>query len=119
VVGYWHKDPKALAAQADRHWGLHETLAAIMPVLGVEQCGTPEETINAFRPDRGGRGGRGGHGRRGGGGGGRAGQPVESDASMASRLASGLCLKHWRYGDQAHSCTAPCSWLGNGAAGRN
>jgi hypothetical protein len=108
-----HKDPKALAAQADRHWGLHETLAAIMPLVGMEQlCGAPEEAINAVRTDRGGRGGRGGRGRRGRGGGGGAGlprQPVESDASMAPRLASGLCLKHWRYGDQAHSCTAPCT----------
>jgi hypothetical protein len=117
-----HKDPKALAAQADRHWGLHESPAAIMPVVGMELCGAPEEAINAVRPDRGGRGGRGGRGRRGRGGGGGAGpprQPVESDASMAARLASGLCLKHWRYGDQAHSCTAPCTWQGNGAAGGN
>jgi hypothetical protein len=116
-----HKDPKALAAQADRHWGLHESpAAAVMPVL-AESAGM-EDGINAVRQERGGRGGRGGRGRRGRGGGGGAGgarQPVESDASMAARLASGLCLKHWRYGDQAHSCIAPCSWQGNAAAGGN
>jgi hypothetical protein len=113
-----HKDPKALAAQADSHWGLHESQAPLMPVLADQEG--PEESLNAVRSDRGGRGGRGGRGRRGrGGGGGGTRQPVESDASMAARLASGLCLKHWRYGEQAHSCVAPCSWQGNAAAGGN
>jgi hypothetical protein len=114
-----HKDPKALAAQADRYWGLHESPAAIMPLLGEQPVASAEETINAVRTERGGRHSRGGRGRggRGRGGGGR--QQLESDASMAARLASGLCLKHWRYGEQAHSCTAPCSWQGNAAAGGN
>jgi hypothetical protein len=113
-----HKDPKALAAQADSHWGLHESQAPLMPVLADQEG--PEESLNAVRSDRGGRGGRGGRGRKGrGGGGGGTRQPVESDASMAARLASGLCLKHWRYGEQAHSCVAPCSWQGNAAAGGN
>jgi hypothetical protein len=112
-----HKDPKALAAQADRHWGLHESPAAVMPVVAdLPEAG---ESVNAVRADRGGRGGRGGRGRRGRGGNGAAKQQLESDASMAARLASGLCLKHWRYGEQAHSCTAPCSWQGNAAAGGN
>jgi hypothetical protein len=112
-----HKDPKALAAQADSHWGLHESQAPLMPVLADQEA--PEESLNAVRSDRGGRGGRGGRSRRGRGGGGGTRQPVESDASMAARLASGLCLKHWRYGEQAHSCVAPCSWQGNAAAGGN
>jgi hypothetical protein len=116
-----HKDPKVLASQADRLWGLHESPAAVMPVLAEQPF--LEDSINAVRTDRGSRGGRGGRGRRsrGGGGAGASGlrQPVESDASLAARLASGLCLKHWRYGEQAHSCISPCSWQGNATAGGN
>jgi hypothetical protein len=113
-----NKDPKALAARADRHWGLHESPASIMPVM---EDSTAEENVNAVRADQGGWGGRGGHGRKSRGGGSSAGkQQVESNGSMAARLASGLSLKHWCYGDQAHSCTAPCSWQqGNAAAGGN
>jgi hypothetical protein len=103
-----HKDTKALAAQADRFWGLHESLAAIMPLFGEQPVGPPDEAINAVRTEQGGRGSRGYRGRGGQGLAEAARQPVESDASMAARLASGLCLKHWRYGEQAHSWTAPC-----------
>jgi hypothetical protein len=43
-----HKDQKALASQADRHWGLHESPAAVMPVM---EDSTAEEIINAVRAD--------------------------------------------------------------------
>jgi hypothetical protein len=48
-----HKDPKALAAQADRQWGLNESpVAAVMPVL----LDSPviEDGINAVRQECGG-----------------------------------------------------------------
>jgi hypothetical protein len=54
-----HKDPKALASQADRLWGLHKSPAAVMP-LSAEQL-LQDDSINAVvRTDRGSRGGRGG-----------------------------------------------------------
>ncbi len=36
-----------------------------------------------------------------------------------ARLAAGLCIKYWRYGEAASSCEQPCSWQGNGGAGGN
>jgi hypothetical protein len=87
-----------------------------MPVMAdLPEAG---EGINAVRANRSSRGGRGGRGHKGDGNG-QAKQQLESDASMATRLASGLCLKHWRYGEHAHSCTAPCSWQGNEPARGN
>jgi hypothetical protein len=43
----------------------------------------------------------------------------EPEASKEARLAAGLCIKHWRYGEAASSCEQPCSWQGNGGAGGN
>jgi hypothetical protein len=43
----------------------------------------------------------------------------EPKASKEAHLAAGLCIKHWRYGEAASSCTSPCSWQGNGGAGGN
>jgi hypothetical protein len=42
-------------------------------------------------------------------------------ASRQAREASGLCLSHWRYGQQAFACKQPgtCTWQGNGQAGGN
>jgi hypothetical protein len=39
--------------------------------------------------------------------------------SREVRLAAGLCIKHWRYGEAASSCAQPCMWQGNGVAGGN
>ncbi len=41
------------------------------------------------------------------------------EASKEARLAAGLCIKHWIYGEAASSCEQPCSWQGNGGAGGN
>jgi len=58
-----------------------------------------------------------------GGGSGRGGKAVprlhEPEASKEARLAAGLCIKLWRYGEAASSCEQPCSWQGNGSAGGN
>jgi hypothetical protein len=122
-----HKDPKELAKQADELWALHDTnggggsggVAAIQP-----DC-AEGDFIAAVRGDRQrgggsrGRGGRGGRGRGGRGGGRPTSSVEEPEASKEARLAAGLCIKHWRYGELASSCTAPCSWQGNGGAGGN
>jgi hypothetical protein len=82
-----HKDPKAMATQADHHWGLYESPAAAVIPMMSDPAGI-KDGINAVRQERGGRGGRGCR-VRGSGGAGAARQPVESDASMAAWLASG------------------------------
>jgi hypothetical protein len=122
-----HKDPKALAQQADELWALHDgradTVAAVQPDFGEG------ELVAALRfGDRGccgvNRGSRsrdnGGRG-RGGRGGGRTSSMVveEPEVSKEARLAAGLCIKHWRYGEAASSCSQPCSWQGNGGPGGN
>jgi hypothetical protein len=117
-----HKDPKELAEQADHFWGLHDTPSSIAAVT-LSGGGGEEQLVAAVRTAAGsvrGRGGRGRRGGRGGGGGGSASRiPYESELSRDARLAAGLCLKHWRYGEHANSCEQPCAWPGNGQAGGN
>jgi hypothetical protein len=117
-----HKDPKALADEADQLWGMHDTPATLAPVLAAD---LPEDAmLAAVCRDHGGRGGCGDRGSRGRGGrdrgaGGAGQQDNEPDISREARLAAGLCVKHWRYGEAATSCTPPCSWPGNGTLGGN
>jgi hypothetical protein len=44
---------------------------------------------------------------------------MEPELSRSARLASGMCISHWRFGAKAHSCIRPCSWAGNVQAGGN
>jgi hypothetical protein len=66
-------------------------------------------------------GGGAARGKTCGGGRGRGGKAAprlpEPEASKEARLATGLCIKHWRYREAASSCEQPCSWQGNGGAG--
>jgi hypothetical protein len=74
------------------------------PQVGGRQCGdaVANTPVCSYLVDSACvRGGRGRRGRRAGGGGQRA--PMESQASKEARLAAGLCIKHWRYGEQANS----------------
>jgi hypothetical protein len=119
-----HKDPKALAQQADELWALHDgradSVAAVQPDFGEG------ELVAALRFGDRGRGGVN-HGGRSRGGGGRArdggrtssAAVEEPEVSREARLAAGLSIKHWRYGEAASSCSQPCSWQGNGGAGGN
>jgi hypothetical protein len=111
-----HKDPKKLADEADNLWGMHVAPAGQLAAMAVTE--EPEASIAAVRHTADAGRGRGGRGRRGRGGGGQR-QPVEPEISREARLAAGLCIKHWRYGEQANSCFQPCSWPGNGPAGGN
>jgi hypothetical protein len=84
------------------------------------------DMVAALRPWDRGRGlnrgqgkGASGHGRSGRGGGRPASAADEQEASREARLAAGLCVKHWSYGEAASSCMQPCSWQGNGGAGDN
>jgi hypothetical protein len=112
-----HKDPKTLATQADELWSLHDITNGGGGVAAVQENAEPD-FVAAISGDR----RRGGGAARGGGrsrGGKRTPKLPEPEASREARLAAGLCIKHWRYGDSASSCEAPCSWQGNGGAGGN
>ena len=39
--------------------------------------------------------------------------PAAVMTGKAERLASGLCLYHWKFGEEARICFKPCSWQGN------
>jgi hypothetical protein len=116
-----HKDPKELAEQADHFWGLHDTPAKIATVTVSGGGGGEEQLVAAVRTTAESARGRGSRGRRGGCSGGGSGGRVlyESELSRDARLAAGLCLKHWRYGEHANSCEQPFVWPGNGQAGGN
>lgn len=118
-----HNDPKSLAQQADELWALHdgrsETVAA---VFSESQEGDVVAAVRSGERGRGGGRARGRGGSRGRAtrGNNRSTPAVEEpEASKEARLAAGLCIKHWRYGDNASSCIQPCNWQGNGSAGGN
>ena len=116
-----HKDPKTLATQADELWALHDTSNGGGGVAAVQES-PDSDFVAAISGDRR-RGGGSARGKTRGGGRGRGGKVAprlpEPEASKEARLAAGLCIKHWRYGEAASSCEQPCSWQGNGGAGGN
>jgi hypothetical protein len=118
-----HKDLKLLAEEADALWSLHGQPAAIAAVPGTADVPVFQEDSTVAALHQGG----GFHGKKRGGGGNRGqnrhtgggGRMEESQAAREARMAAGLCLKHWRFGERAFSCEQPCSWTGNAAAGGN
>jgi hypothetical protein len=116
-----HKDPKMLATQADELWALHNNSNGGDGVAAVQE--KPDtDFVAAISGDRR-RHGSATHGKTLGGGQGRGGKAaprlLEPEASKEARLAAGLCIKHWRFGEAASSCEQPCSWQGNRIAGGN
>jgi hypothetical protein len=109
-----HKDPKTLATQADELWALHDTSNG----GGGVQESPDSDFVAAISGDRR-RGGGSACGKTRGGGRGRGGKAAPRLPALEARLAAGLCIKHWRYGEAAFSCEQPCSWQGNGGAGGN
>jgi hypothetical protein len=108
---------KELAAAADKLYTMRPQSQAA--VAAVEEDGELA-AVNRDRARKSGRGGaRGGQRQAGRGGRGGGKMPEEPELSKAARLASGLCLRHWRYGDKAFSCDGQCCWPGNGQAGGN
>jgi hypothetical protein len=112
-----HKEPKALADHADELWAFHVAPTDHLATLTLE--GPAEAPIAAVRTAGDGQCGGGGRGRGRGRGARQQQAPQEPEASKEARLAAGLCIKHWRYGEQANSCEQPCSWQGNGGTRGN
>jgi hypothetical protein len=102
-------DLKGLAEQADELWAHHsadDLVAALQQPLLEDETAAPVAVVRG-QPSQ---GGKPAHWKKKGG---RRPPPKESVQSREARLAAGLCLAHWRYGDTADSCHAPCSWAGN------
>jgi hypothetical protein len=110
-----HKDPKTLATQADDQWALHDNSNGGSSVAAVQE--NPDMDFVAAIPETGGVAAVPPAGRLAAAGSGP--QAAGAGGSKDSRLAAGLCIKHWRYGEATSSCEQPCSWQGNGGAGGN
>ncbi len=101
-----HKDPKTLATQANELWALHDNINGGGGVAAVQE-NAELDFVAAISGDRR-HGGSAARGKTLGGGLGRGGKKSPKlpgpEASREARLAAGLCIKHWRYGDYASSC---------------
>ncbi len=101
-----HKDPKALAEQADELWALHTHDSM---VAAVQEVALDEASINALKQQNKDKSGDNK-------------KKEKSDRqgpSLAARLESGLCHGHWVYRESSTTCHKPCTWQGNGQAGGN
>ncbi len=109
-----HKDPKALAEQADELWALHTHDSV---VAAVQELSMDEPALNAIKQQQ--------SKDRSGGDKKKKYWSKKKDRSdgqgpsLTARLESGLCHAHWVYGESATSCHKPCTWQGNGKAGGN
>lgn len=114
-----HNDVRALAEKADRcAASMHRQLAPIAAVAPDEEGYDSEQdsgTIAAVGPSR-----SSNQQRQKGKGRARdrkpprqQQQPAPNTPSALAQQASGLCYKHFKFGDQAHGCNKPCSWQGN------
>jgi hypothetical protein len=102
----------ALAARADQLWS-HCPSTSMHAVAD-----DPADTLAVAAISSNSRGGSRGSGQwqRGRGearGGNRGGRTANSDTGDGAKAASGLCHYHWKFGDQAYTCKAPCTWQEN------
>ncbi len=109
-----HKDPKALAEQANELWALHthDSMVAAVQELSME-----EPAVNALKQQSKDRSGGGDRKKKS-----WTRKNKKSDGqgpSLTARLESGLCHAHWVYGESATTCHKPCTWQGNRKAGGN
>ncbi len=117
-------DVKILLAQMD-HTRLKELATATDQLLAMRAAPTAVATMEADPGEVEAVAARGGHadaGRRPAAAGAKQKKkkPLEDpEASKVAGQATGLCLRHWRYGAQAFSCDGDCCWPGNGRTGGN
>ena len=113
-----HKDPKALAEQADELWALHSHDGGL--VAAMEDVTVDEGGLHAIRQGGQSHDRSGFKGKKGKSWSGKKEKRSDNPGpSLSARLDSGLCHAHWVHGEAATSCSRPCSWQGNGRAGGN
>jgi len=110
-----HRDPRPLAVKADQLWAVNGARAAhIAAVADGQQEPAQVAAIASRQPTRGGKKRSSGRTRpaatSGVAGASQAAVPPANTPMELSQIQSGLCYKHWRFGEAAHSCQAPCSW---------
>jgi len=109
-----HRDPRPLAVKADQLWAVNGAKAAhIAAVASGEPEPASVAAVAARQTSRGGKKRNSGRGRQaaaGAAGASQAAVPPANTPMELSQLQSGLCYKHWRFGEAARSCQAPCNW---------
>jgi hypothetical protein len=109
-----HKDPEALAEQADEIWALH---AHDSVVAAVQQVSLEDASINALKQQT---KDKSGNNRWK-----KAWSNKKKDKSdgqgpsLTAQLESGLCHGHWVYGESSTTCNKPCMRQGKGKARGN
>jgi len=103
-----HSNLRQLAAKADQLQAFHKQQGhELVAAAGESSSG---DLVAALKK---GGGGGGGHGKKKGGpppmppNRKKEGPPTPRDLAQ---VASGMCTFHWRYGDNARRCTAPCNY---------
>jgi len=121
-----HTDLRCLAAHADRLVAFngkqpHDVAAAVPEPAEAEvaavKSGGQHRPFNKQRPPpvpprTGAKQADGGAGAAGGSSG-KGGQSSAPTPANLARKGSGLCWNHWKFGENAHRCSQPCSWAGN------
>jgi hypothetical protein len=109
-----HKDPKALAEQADELWALHahDSLVAAVQEMSVDDAG-----INALKKLS--KNKSGNDRRKKSWSNKKKNKSDNQGPSLMAWLESGLCHGHWVYGESPTTCNRPCMWQGKGKAGGN
>ncbi len=112
-------DLRDISERADRLWSIHahDMASSVAAVAAAEpadeesgQAGEPVAAVTPFHKNtqQHQQSGRRGNGAKSG----NAATPAPI-TGKAERLASGLCLYHWKFGEEARICFKPCSWQGN------
>ncbi len=99
-----HKDPTALADQADELWALH---AHDSVEAAVQEVSLDDACINVLKQQS---KDKSGDNRK-------EEKSNRQGPSLTARLESGLCHGHWVYGESSTTCNMPCTWQGNGKRG--
>jgi hypothetical protein len=99
-----------ISERADRLWSIHthDMAASVAAVAAAEpadrESGQAGEPVAADAPF---------HKKKRDQGRYDNGHKARNAAATSDRKASGLCPFHWKWGEEAFSCTMPCSWQGN------
>ena len=107
-----HRDPRPLAAKADQLWAVNGARSAHIAAVAEEPAQVA--AVAQKQSARGGKKRSSGRSRpaaaANAAGASQAAVPPANAPMELSQLQSGLCYKHWRFGEAAHSCQDPFFW---------